>query len=71
MDTQTARKALGAHNDSELARMLGVSRQAVSYWQGQVPERWQYWVAVLARQKGWDDAKKTPAARAGATLSER
>jgi len=51
MDTKTARTKLGVATDSDLAKALGLTRAAVSYWGGKVPERWQRWVLLLAEKE--------------------
>ena len=59
MNTQTARNILGCANDADLARELGLSRQAVNQWDGKVPPRWERWVKILER------ANKRPATVGG------
>jgi len=55
MTKSEAKRLTGAKNDSELARMLGVCRQAVSLWggdDGPIPQQrvWQI-KAMMAERK--------------------
>lgn len=46
MKTSDAIKYFGSR--SRLARLLGISRQAVSRWGDEVPQRWQYHLERLS-----------------------
>ena len=51
MTIEQAMEALGVDSQSALARIVGVSRQAVSLWNGEVPELRQFQIRELARSK--------------------
>ena len=51
MTIEQAMEALGVDSQSALARIIGVSRQAVSLWNGEVPELRQFQIREMARSK--------------------
>ena len=64
MKTQNARELLGCATDSDLAQVLGVTRQAVCRWGGEIPQgrRWQIELMLLK--------KKSPPMTAGFSQQE-
>lgn len=52
MTTKRAMKLLGADTEYALAKLLGIKHQAVYAWRGQVPEKRQWQVQILAAKRG-------------------
>lgn len=51
MTTNKAKKLLGAKSDYELAKILGVQRQAVGAWKGTLPQGRQWQVELMVSKR--------------------
>lgn len=51
MTIEQAMEVLGVDSQAALARIIGVSRQAVTMWNGDVPEMRQFQIREMARRK--------------------